>query len=259
MLSRMSFIKNIAKLPIVYGLIGAMAGYLFLHPAAVFIHQYYYNKAISWEFLRMSFSQEHLYKSFYFMALGALSGALLGIHPQRMKDLLARVKELSITDDLTAIFNRRYFFQKYNEELERSVRYQRKLALLMLDIDHFKQYNDIHGHQMGDSLLKKLAQLIVKSIRKHDFIARYGGEEFVVVAPETDRENAVKLAEKIRAVIEKHPFKMRKGQSAAKITVSVGVAVFPEDGQTVDELVGKADTALYIAKDMGRNKVVSGG
>jgi len=254
----MGFIKNTAKLPVIYGLIGAMAGYLLLHPAAMFIHQYYYNKTLSWEFLRVSFSREHLYMSFYFMALSALAGVLFGIHPQRMSRLLARVKRLSITDDLTGVYNRRYFFQRFKEELERSARYGRQTALLMLDIDYFKHYNDIHGHQIGDSLLKKLARLLSISIRQPDFIARYGGEEFVVVAPETDREKAVKLAEKVRSVIENHPFLMRESQPDGKITISIGVAVFPEDGQTVDEMVGKADAALYIAKDLGRNKVVSG-
>lgn len=254
----MSFFKNTVKLPVIYGLIGALAGYLFLHPAAMFIHQYYHDRMLGWGFLGMSFSREHLMMSLYFVLLGLLSGSLFGIHPQRVTRLMTKVKRLSITDDLTGIYNRRYFFQRFKEELERSARYGRQTALLMLDIDYFKHYNDIHGHQMGDSLLKKLAQLLRISIRQPDFIARYGGEEFVVVAPETDREKVLPLAEKLRAVIEKHPFVMRESQPDGKITISIGVAVFPEDGQSVDEMVSKADAALYIAKDLGRNQVVSG-
>ncbi|MDQ7799069.1 MAG: GGDEF domain-containing protein [Candidatus Edwardsbacteria bacterium] len=249
---------NLIKLPAIYGLIGAMAGYLFLHPASMFIHQYYYDHMMGWGFLPLSFSPEHLVMALYYAMIGALAGILFGIHPQRMSRLLARVKRLASTDDLTGIYNRRYFFQRFKQELERSTRYGRRTALLMLDIDHFKHYNDVHGHQMGDSLLKKLAQLLSISIRQPDFIARYGGEEFVVVAPETGREEVVQLAEKLRSAVEKHPFLMRESQPDGKITISIGVAVFPEDGRSVDEMVGKADAALYIAKDLGRNRVVSG-
>jgi len=249
---------HLMKLPIIYGLAGALAGYFLLHPASMLIHQYYHDHMMGWGFFSMSFSREHFVMAMYYTLIGLLAGIIFGIHPYRINNLLNRIKKLSITDDLTGIYNRRYFFQRFKEELERSNRYGRRLSLLMLDIDYFKHYNDLHGHQMGDSLLKKLAQLLGISIRQPDFIARYGGEEFVVVAPETDREKAVKLAEKLRVAIEKHPFLMRESQPDGKITISLGLAVFPEDGQTVDEMISKADTALYIAKDLGRNKVVSG-
>ncbi len=249
---------NLIKLPVIYGTAGALAGYFLLHPASMFIHQYYHDHMLGWGFLPMSFSGAHFVMAMYYTLIGLLAGILFGIYPYRISILLARIRRLSITDDLTGIYNRRYFFQRFKEELERSTRYGRRTALLMLDIDYFKHYNDIHGHQMGDSLLKKLAQLLNISIRQPDFIARYGGEEFVVVAPETDREKVLQLAEKLRSVIEKHPFLMRESQPDGKITISIGVAVFPEDGQSVDEMVSKADAALYIAKDLGRNRVVSG-
>jgi diguanylate cyclase (GGDEF)-like protein len=249
---------NSVKLPVIYGLAGALAGYFLLHPASMFIHQYYHDHMLGWGFLPMSFSREHFVMAMFYTMIGLLAGVSFGIYPYRISILLTRIKRLSITDDLTGIYNRRYFFQRFKEELERSTRYGRRLSLLMLDIDYFKHYNDIHGHQMGDSLLKKLAQLLSINIRQPDFIARYGGEEFVVVAPETDREKAIKLAEKLRVTIEKYPFLMRESQPDGKITISLGLAVFPEDGQTVDEMIGKADTALYIAKDLGRNKVVGG-
>jgi diguanylate cyclase (GGDEF)-like protein len=254
----MSLKSNITRMTVIYGLIGGAAGYLLLHPASMFIHQYYHDHILGWGFLPMSFSRAHFIMAMYYTLIGLLAGILFGVHPQRMSRLLARVKRLSITDDLTGIYNRRYFFQRFKQELERSARYGRQTSLLMLDIDHFKHYNDVHGHQMGDSLLKKLAQLLSISIRQPDFIARYGGEEFVVVAPETGREKVLPLAEKLRSTIEKHPFLMRESQPEGRITISIGVAVFPGDGQTVDEMVSKADAALYIAKDLGRNRVVSG-
>jgi len=246
------------KLTLIYGLAGALTGYFILHPASMFIHQYFRTQDRDLTFLIMAFSKTHLPMALYFVILGTLVGVLFGIYPQIISGLLSRIQILSVTDYLTGIYNRRYLFDKLAEELNRSSRYQRKLSLLMLDIDHFKNYNDNHGHQQGDYLLKELAQLLTRSIRKPDFVARYGGEEFVVVAPETDKEQGVKLAEKIKMAIEEYPFKMKESQPNGRITVSVGVVEFPEGGSNADELVGKADVALYLAKDMGRNKIVAG-
>ncbi|MBI5805007.1 GGDEF domain-containing protein [candidate division TA06 bacterium] len=246
------------KLTLIYGMAGALTGYLILHPASMFIHQYYRTQNRDLTFLVMAFSRAHLPMALYFVVLGSLIGILFGIYPQIIASLMGRIQVLSVTDYLTGIYNRRYLFEKLAEELSRSSRYQRKLALLMLDIDHFKNYNDNHGHQLGDYPLKELAQLLTRSIRQQDFAARYGGEEFVVVAPETDKEQGVKLAEKIKTAIEEYPFKMKESQPNGRITVSIGVAEFPEGGSDADELVGKADVALYLAKDMGRNKVVAG-
>lgn len=246
------------KLTLIYGLAGALTGYFILHPASMFIHQYFRTQNRDLTFLIMAFSKTHLPMALYFVILGTLVGVLFGIYPQIISGLLSRIQILSVTDYLTGIYNRRYLFDKLAEELNRSSRYQRKLSLLMLDIDHFKNYNDNHGHQQGDYLLKELAQLLTRSIRQPDFVARYGGEEFVVVAPETDKEQGVKLAEKIKIAIEEYPFKMKESQPNGRITVSVGVVEFPEGGSNADELVGKADVALYLAKDMGRNKVVAG-
>lgn len=246
------------KLTLIYGLAGALTGYFILHPASMFIHQYFRTQNRDLTFLIMAFSKAHLPMALYFVILGTLVGVLFGIYPQIISGLLSRIQILSVTDYLTGIYNRRYLFDKLAEELNRSSRYQRKLSLLMLDIDHFKNYNDNHGHQQGDYLLKELSQLLTRSIRQTDFVARYGGEEFVVVAPETGREQAVKLAEKIKNAIEEYPFKLRESQPSGRITVSIGVVEFPEGGSNADELVGKADVALYLAKDMGRNKVVAG-
>jgi len=246
------------RLTLIYGLAGGLSGYFILHPASMFIHQYYRTQNRDLTFLALAFSQAHFPMALYFVVLGALAGFLFGIYPQQISKLCDKIEILSNTDYLTGIYNRRYFFEKLAEELNRSSRYQRKLSLLMLDIDHFKNYNDNHGHQQGDYLLKELAQLLTQSIRRADFVARYGGEEFVVVAPETGREQAVKLAEKIKTAIEEYPFKLKESQPNGRITVSLGVVEFPEGGSNADELVGKADVALYLAKDQGRNKIVSG-
>ena len=246
------------RLTLIYGLAGALSGYLILHPASMFIHQYYRTQNRDLTFLVLAFSKAHFPMAVYFVVLGALAGILFGIYPQQISKLCDKIEVLSNTDYLTGIYNRRYFFEMLAEELNRSSRYQRKLSLLMLDIDHFKNYNDNHGHQQGDYLLKELAQLLTRSIRQPDFVARYGGEEFVVVAPETDKEQGVKLAEKIKMAIEEYPFKMKESQPNGRITVSIGVVEFPEGGSNADELVGKADVSLYLAKDMGRNKVVAG-
>lgn len=246
------------KLTMIYGLAGALTGYFILHPASMFIHQYFRTQDRDLTFLMMAFSKAHLPMALYFVILGTMVGVLFGIYPQIISGLLSRIQILSVTDYLTGIYNRRYLFERLAEELNRSSRYQRKLSLLMLDIDHFKNYNDNHGHQQGDYLLKELAQLLTISIRQPDFVARYGGEEFVVVAPETDKQQGVKLAEKIKNAIEEYPFKLRESQPNGRITVSIGVVEFPEGGSNADELVGKADVALYLAKDMGRDKVVAG-
>ncbi len=243
------------RLILVYGLVGSLAGYLVLHPASMLIHQAYHGGIKDWGFLRISFSRPHLLMALYFTGLGLVAGILFGIYPQRIALLLERVRRLSVTDYLTGINNRRYFFERFKEDLARAVRYQRNLSLLMLDIDHFKHYNDLHGHQQGDALLVELTGLLSRSIRRPDYIARYGGEEFVIVAPESGKQSAQQMAEKLRSLVEGQFFASEESQPGGNLTVSIGVASYPEDGRTVDELVSKSDAALYIAKDMGRNKV----
>jgi diguanylate cyclase (GGDEF)-like protein len=243
------------KLTIAYGLSGAVAGYLALHPASMLIHQLYSSGTADWGFLRVSFSCEHLPMAIYFSALGLTAGLLFGIYPQRIVQLLERLRRLAVTDYLTGINNRRYFFERFSEDLSRAVRYRRELSLLMLDIDNFKNYNDLHGHQQGDALLRELTGLLSQSIRKPDYMARYGGEEFVIVAPESGKEPAHRMAEKLRVLVERHQFDRQESQPGGNLTVSIGVASFPDDGGTVDELIGRADAALYVAKGRGRNLV----
>ncbi len=166
-----------------------------------------------------------------------------------------RTKELSFTDPLTGIHNRRHFNQVFVREFERARRYGRTLSVLMIDIDHFKVYNDTLGHLAGDSLLRRLAQELSDSLRRTDFVARYGGEEFVVLLPETDYERARKVAEKLRRHVEATPFEGEEIQPEGKITISVGVATYPRHSEEPLHLLELADRSLYMAKEDGRNRV----
>ena len=178
--------------------------------------------------------------------------------------LYQTVKELSIRDGLTGVFVRRHFLERFDEELKRSLKYNLPLSVLMLDIDHFKRYNDDYGHLPGDATLKQVARLLCENLRKVDMVARHGGEEFVVLIPETRKKGAHEVAERIRSNIARHQFKVFNDQT--KVTVSIGISLFPEDlppsmtpgdsSQMGVELIQGADKALYRAKEEGRNQVV---
>jgi diguanylate cyclase (GGDEF)-like protein len=177
--------------------------------------------------------------------------------------LYETVKELSIVDGLTGVYVRRHFLERLDEELKRTIKYQLPLAVLMLDIDHFKRYNDEFGHLVGDATLKEVASLLRESLRKVDIVARYGGEEFIAVLPETHAEGAHEVAERIRSNIARHSFKVYDVET--KVTVSIGISFFPSDiagekatsyyADLAFDLIRHADRALYRAKEEGRNRV----
>jgi len=170
--------------------------------------------------------------------------------------LYEEIKNLSIIDALTNLFNRRKMEEDLRNELERSKRYTRPLSILMIDIDHFKNYNDYHGHQKGDEVLRKIASLLTTNLRAIDRVYRYGGEEFVVMLPEVDKEGALACAERLRRKGEQEPFEgEEQSQPSGKITLSIGVASYPLDGESIEKLLEAADSALYRAKALGRNKV----
>ncbi len=161
-------------------------------------------------------------------------------------------RRLSITDGLTGLWNYRYFTMTIGKEIERAARFGRPLALLILDLDHFKLVNDVYGHQRGDAVLVELAGRVRGQVRDVDTVARYGGEEFVVILPETDEEGATQAAERIRAAVRRRPFG-EPGEAPLEVTVSVGVAVFPLHGAGSTSLLRRADEALYEAKRGGRD------
>lgn len=166
-----------------------------------------------------------------------------------------QTREQSITDELTQVFNRRYFNQRFERELQRAQRYQRSLSLIMLDIDHFKIFNDTHGHLWGDAVLKQVAQTLEGSLRQADILARFGGEEFVILLPEIDRAHGQQVAEKLRHAIANTVFPKAETQPFGRITASLGLAAFPEDATETEDLIHVADQGLYLAKARGRNQV----
>jgi diguanylate cyclase (GGDEF)-like protein len=163
-------------------------------------------------------------------------------------------KRLSRQDGLTGLYNHRFFHQLIDSEVSRAKRFQHKVALLILDLDHFKQLNDSHGHLAGDAVLRQLAELLRVVCRKYDFAARYGGEEFAIISPGNDSAQASALAERLRSRIAEERFG-NLGQTL-RLTASIGVASIPEDAREKLELIEKADQALYAAKERGRNCTV---
>ena len=161
-------------------------------------------------------------------------------------------RRLSVTDGLTGLANYRGFTVTVGKEIERAVRFERPLALLLLDLDHFKLVNDVWGHPRGDAVLVELAARVRSQVRDVDTLARYGGEEFVVVLPETDRAGAVQAAERICAAVRRRPFG-EDGEQPIDVTLSLGIAVFPDHGTSSTALLRRADEALYAAKRGGRD------
>ncbi|MCX7769569.1 MAG: diguanylate cyclase [Proteobacteria bacterium] len=168
--------------------------------------------------------------------------------------LFEKVKNMATTDGLTGVFNHRHFQEKFSEVLLRAERYNEKFSLVLLDIDFFKKVNDTYGHQVGDIVLKKVAQILKSTARKVDIVARYGGEEFAIICVNDDKNNAVKFAERLRMEIENTTILFEGGK--LNVTASLGVASYPEDGKDKVSLVEMADRALYKAKHEGRNRVV---
>jgi diguanylate cyclase (GGDEF)-like protein len=175
---------------------------------------------------------------------------LLGL---RRSLLYQKVQELAITDGLTGILSRRYFLERLKEELKRSKQFKYAFAFLMVDIDHFKECNDRYGHLVGDVILKEVAKIMKDTLRQIDLVCRYGGEEFSIILTETDKTGATFAAERIRQSVEAR--RIRAYDEDLQITISIGISVFPSQGQDIQKLLEKADQALYQAKQTGRNKV----
>ncbi len=171
----------------------------------------------------------------------------------RRANLYRSIQELAITDSLTGAFSRRYCLQRLKEELERSLKFKLKFCILMVDIDHFKKFNDRYGHLTGDMILKEVVGAIKENLRHIDLVGRYGGEEFLILLPETSKDNGLIAAERIRRKIEANS--VIAYDEKIKVTVSIGVSSFPEDAEDQRELIDKADWALYRCKNTGRNRV----
>jgi diguanylate cyclase (GGDEF)-like protein len=160
----------------------------------------------------------------------------------------------AIRDPLTGLFNRRYMGEALDRELRRAEHGGQPLSMIMLDVDHFKRFNDTSGHQAGDDLLIHIGSLLQARTRREDIACRYGGEEFLLILPSAPLEAALRRAEELRRQIRESSVEHR-GQSLGRTSVSAGVACFPEHGTTADELLRAADMALYRAKELGRDRV----
>lgn len=171
--------------------------------------------------------------------------------------LYERTRQIAITDRLTGLYNFGYFLDRLKEERIRAERYHRLLSLILFDIDHFKRYNDANGHPAGNEVLRKIAEILKVEAREVDIVARYGGEEMVIILPEASRRSAHELADRVRHAIEQTLFPRMESQPLGRITVSAGVATFPVDAATEEDLIKKADKSLYQAKSQGRNQVVA--
>jgi len=175
-----------------------------------------------------------------------------------LKNAYGTIKKMSVTDELTQLFNRRHFHTQIDVEIQRALRYNRPLSLILLDIDYFKKVNDEHGHQVGDAVLVDIASILRSNVRKEDVVARYGGEEFVVILPEIDVKGAYIVGEKLRRLIENHIFEVtdrKKFKTTASFGVSSMSQLPAESPDKAQQIIKQADIALYEAKKGGRNLV----
>jgi diguanylate cyclase (GGDEF)-like protein len=201
-------------------------------------------------------------------ALLSLSGYLLGrafdevirerreaqIQANKMEGLNLRLEAISVTDDLTGMYTRRYFFDRCEEYLRAARRHQLPLSLMMIDIDHFKRVNDNFGHPIGDTVLREVARLVHGALRASDICARYGGEEFVILLPYTEEGEALTLAHRLLETVACHLFPVR--EDVGRITISIGLSCLDLDHPVgAEALISRADGALYRAKREGRNRV----
>ena len=167
----------------------------------------------------------------------------------------AEYKRRATVDALTGLYNFGYFQEHVHRDIERARRYGHALSVLMIDMDHLKVYNDAHGHTAGNRVLMQLGELLRTNVRKADIACRFGGEEFAIILPHTGKKEAYLLCDRLRAIVEETQFEGEDVLPTGKLTVSSGVATFPDDAESAEDLVDRADQALYAAKRNGRNVV----
>jgi diguanylate cyclase (GGDEF)-like protein len=193
-------------------------------------------------------------------AVPVLGGGEVAYVTEVFNDMVTRLRQgrdelerLSRTDGLTGLPNRRYLMETVEKEILRAQRNQRPFSLMMIDVDHFKQYNDAFGHLAGDEVLTRLGEALSETIRSADYCGRYGGEEFTALLPDTPLEQATEVAERIRARMAEHSF----GEDRPAVTLSIGIGECPTDGDTLEAVLARADAAMYHAKQTGRDRVAT--
>ena len=185
--------------------------------------------------------------------------AALAVNAMKSARQYEEIRRLNFIDDLTKAFNHRYFQENLAKEVNRHSRTGLEFALAMLDIDDFKRINDTFGHPVGDEILKGLVDEMMTNARDSDIVARYGGEEFAIIFADTPAASALDAANRMRELVARREFAVASIGRTLRVTVSIGVAVYPHDGTTTTDLVARADAALYFAKKNGKNQVATAG
>lgn len=221
---------------VLFYMVACVVGYLFKIQREQFIRNQRMNEELEIAYNQLSASHDQLQ-------------SYTGIIEKMNKEM----EQLAITDELTMLYNYRYFQITLDKELKRN-RYS-YLSLIMMDLDHFKQYNDRYGHTMGNRILFEIAKIIKENVRDVDTVVRYGGEEFAVILPSTETEEAYHMAERIRSIVSDFVYNSPEGIPSS-VTLSSGIACFPKDSRNKSELISHADLALFKAKQSGRNKVL---
>ena len=249
-----------------WSIIGCLIGYFVFHPCVMIISHYMFRSRLESGYnilyiiiseTKLSFSLKMLPWSFSFALFGAVSGGFFGRIRQmtaKLQDSENKFKKLSITDDLTKLYNSRHFFNRLKDEIERTNRYGHPLSLLIMDLDNFKKYNDTYGHIEGDKVLANSGEILRKSLRKTDSAYRYGGEEFTIILPESSGQEAMHFAERIRQAFDTEGCRS-KPESFMPVTVSVGVAQYAR-GEKISDFIKRADKNLYAAKNQGKNCII---
>lgn len=188
-------------------------------------------------------------------AIFMLTAWPLGFYVKVEREHINNLKSLVNEDGLTGVYNHRYFHETLSKEINKAKAENSKVSMIFIDIDYFKQYNDLYGHQEGDKALRKIGYILKKTTRDRDIVARYGGEEFSIILPNTDENEATYIAENIRSSVEYTHFDGQENQPNGNLTVSIGISIFPDKAQSDVELVKSADDALYRAKFFNKNRV----
>jgi len=248
-----------------WALTGGLLGYFIIHPWVMITAHLMFRPRLEPSFsivdiifaeFTRAFSLQMLPWGLAFAMISALTGAFYGRSRQAIAALCVseqRFKEISITDELTGLYNSRHFFNRLKAEVERTDRYGHPLTLLILDLDNFKQYNDTFGHLAGDSVLAETGKIIRKSIRSTDTAYRYGGEEFAILLPESGGQESLNFAERIRMEFESNVFPINQ-EKKLRVTVSIGVAQYIS-GEKITAFIKRADENMYVAKSEGKNRI----
>ena len=248
-----------------WAIIGGLSGFLVIHPCVMIIAHLMFLPGLesNYSIVRIIFAEFAGILSFQmlpwglsFAMISAVSGAFYGRNRHvalALQESERRFRKLSITDDLTGIYNSRHFFNRLKNEIERTNRYGHPLSLLILDLDNFKNYNDHHGHVAGDEDLAKTGKILRNSLRKTDSAYRYGGEEFTIILPETEGRDAAHFAERLRMTFESQAFAVEK-EGSLSVTASIGVAQYKKKEEVAD-FIKRADDNMYVAKEKGKNQV----